>query len=113
MESLTFEEQSNNEREYGKRDYFLYHFELHQGERTAVAYESYAVCRHLCTVFKECKRPGEEYYSYERPAVRYFHFLELEVPIPGEGHKYVRSYKQQDSADDFSHKYVLILRPQI
>ena len=50
---LVLKHDVGDDAEYHERDAFLYDFQLHEGERTAIACISYAVGGHLATIFKE------------------------------------------------------------
>ncbi len=53
-----------------ERDNLLYHFELHEAERTSIALETYPIGGHLKAVFKECDAPREGDYGYHRPFLK-------------------------------------------
>ena len=67
LNRLSLEDEHHYQREYGERNRFLYHLELHKVERAAVAREAYAVRRHGEAVFEECNSPREQDDKYQRP----------------------------------------------
>ena len=67
MQCLTLKKQVGNDGEDNQGDAFLYHLELYERERPAVARETYAVGRHLAAVFEESDAPRENDYSEKRP----------------------------------------------
>lgn len=88
------EKHYGKQREYDKRDRFLYHFQLHQRESPAVAYESHTVGGHLAGVFGKRDNPRDEYHHIERRiGGDYFHLLELEMSVPGESHENIGYYE--------------------
>jgi hypothetical protein len=89
LKSLTLEHYSNKNCKYCKGNNFLNDFKLHKIERTSVFDESYPVGWYLGTIFEECHSPGEKNYNNKRPTGRNFHFLQLEMTIPGECHEYI------------------------
>ena len=101
LQGLSLEHYSDHQGKYGKRNYLLDHFELHEVEGPAITVESDAVGWYLCYVFKECYAPGEQYYGYERPTGRNLHLLKFQVAIPCKCHEQVRGYKEQYCPDRF------------
>ena len=80
-----------------QRDHFLNHFELHQGERTAVPLKSYAVCGHLEAVFEESYSPREKNNEDQRRGVgEEACLLEFEMTVPGKRHEYIGREEKED-----------------
>lgn len=87
MHALPLEEDTCNDGKDDERHAFLYHLQLHQRERTAVADEAEAVCRHLTAVFEESYRPAEGDDTYQGPVAARARLLQLEMSVPGKGHE--------------------------
>ena len=84
--------------EYNQSDCFLYDFQLHKRECTAVALESDSVGRHLAGVFQQGDSPRYEDYHIKRSVGgENLHLLKFQMAIPGESHEYVRDYEKSDS----------------
>ena len=99
VDSLSLEDEHHDDGEDRQGDYFLYHLELQQVERTAVALETYAVGRHGQAIFEEGYAPRKQYDQYEGPARGDFHLAEFEVAVPGESHEDVRKDEHHDGPD--------------
>ena len=67
MEFLAREEEEGEKGEYRQSDHLLDHFELKQGERTAISAEPQSVCRNHETVFEQGYSPGEDYDGIQWP----------------------------------------------
>ena len=96
VELFAAEETEGEDGEHDERDNLLYHFQLHERERSAVLHETHAVGRHLHHVFRQGERPREEDDGDERPAVDEVHFLQFQVAVPGERHENVGAQEQQN-----------------
>ena len=96
LERLALENEQDDDGEDRERDHFLDDFELHQGERAAVAVEADAVGRYGEAVFKESDAPRKKDHADQRPAGGNLHLLELQVPVPGECHEDVGTDQHQD-----------------
>lgn len=94
VELFTLECEMGDDSEDSQRKNFLNHFELHEGEGTAIAYKTNAVCWYLKGVFKKGDSPREKDDSPKRPRVGDFHLGEFQMTIPCEGHKYVAANEQ-------------------
>ena len=79
-----------------KGDDFLDHFQLDKVERAAVVHETQPVRRDLGAVLEKCDSPGKKDDQNQGPSGRDFHFLKFQVPVPGNGHKDVRSNQKQN-----------------
>lgn len=99
LDGLAFEHQGADQGEYGKRDAFLYYFELHQAEGASVDVGAYPVGRHHGGIFKEGDTPRGEYYEDERPPVIDVEFGELELSVPGNSHEYIGDNQEQNSPE--------------
>ena len=116
LDVLSLEHEHHDDGEYRERDDFLYHLELQQVERAAVALEADAVGRDREAVFKEGDPPGKQDDQDERPGRRYFHFLEFKVAIPRECHEDIGKNQHQDSPETVHiaiNSYIPIIRLQI
>ena len=96
MQLLALKQQVGNECEDHQRHHFLYHFELDERERSAVADEADAVGRHLGAVFEESDSPRKQDDSDEGPRGGYVHLLQTQVTVPSECHEDVGDDQQQN-----------------
>ena len=96
LQGLVLEHEGDDDSEDGEGDDFLDDLQLHEGERAAVFDEAYPVGRHLGAVFEEGHSPGEEDDKDEGPSGGDFHFLQLEMAVPCEGHEYVGGDQKED-----------------
>ena len=84
--------------EYDKHhegDDFLYHFELHQSERTAVAFKTHAVRRYLQAVLEESDAPRKQDNKNQRCGVREeARLLQFEMAVPCQGHEDIGGQQQ-------------------
>jgi len=108
LNGLSFEEESNDNREDGKRQHLLDYFQLHQVEGTAVAHKTNSVGRYGETVLKKGNAPGKEDDKDERPARGNLHFLQLEMAVPGECHENIRK-NQHDYGPETLHSLLVYL----
>ena len=99
LDGLPFEKEGDNYREDGERNHLLDHLQLHQVERSAVALEADPVGRDGKAVLEESDAPGKQDDQDKRPARGDFHFLQLEMAVPGERHEDVREDKHYDGPD--------------
>ncbi len=102
LQWLPFEQDSYQYREDCQRNSLLDNLQLHNVERTAVLIEPDPVGRHLGAIFEECQSPRKQNDEKYRPARGNLHFLQLEMPIPGESHKNI-GYNQQSDCQDSLH----------
>lgn len=86
-------------------DYFLNDLELQNGEWTAIAFKTHTVGRHLETVFEQGYTPGEQYHGIERPGGGDTGRVELQMAVPGEGHKHVGNYEKAEGDQSCRHCY--------
>ena len=96
LDGLPFEQESNDDREDGKRQHFLNNFQLHQVEGTAVPLKADPVGRYGETVLKEGDAPGKEDDKDKRPARGNLHFLQFEMAVPCECHENIRKNQHED-----------------
>ena len=101
LDRLPFEKKGYDYSEYRQWNGFLNDLQLHDIERTAVAGKAEAVRRDLGAIFEECQSPWQKNHKDNRPSGRNFHFLKLEMPIPGERHENIGRNKQQNSENRF------------
>ena len=87
LQSLALEEEGCEYREDNQRDNLLHHLELHQRKWASVAHKTYAVGRYLARILGQRDTPREEYHQPQGPRRDELHLLQLQVAIPGEGHK--------------------------
>ena len=96
VEMFTLKHEGGYHREDRERNDFLYHFELDERERSAVADEADAVGRHLGAVFEESDSPRKQDDSDEGPRGGYVHLLQTQVTVPSECHEDVGDDQQQN-----------------
>lgn len=89
VQTLPLEENVGNDGEDDEGNAFLYHLELDQRERPAVADEADAVGWHLAAVLEEGYRPAEDYHTSQGPVAADASLLQFEVSIPCYGHENV------------------------
>ena len=106
LERLALEDEHHDNREDRQRNDFLDDLQLHQVERAAVAVETDAVGRDGEAVLEKGDAPREQDDEDERPAGRHFHFLQFQVPVPGEGHKDVGANQHQDGPESLHNEFV-------
>ena len=97
MQALSLKENVGYHCKYAKTDTLLYHLQLYQAERAAVALEAHPVGRHLAAILEESNSPRERYHADKRPLGRHACSLQLQMPIPSQSHKDVAKYEQDDS----------------
>lgn len=107
VEGFTLEEEGDNQSEDNEGDNLLDHFQLHKAEGATVAVEAEAVGWNLGAIFKECQTPGEEDDKDEGPAGGDFHFLKLQMAVPGKCHEYVGKDQQKDCSYSFNHLTII------
>ena len=93
---LTTEHESDYYSKNCKGDNFLNYFELHKVERAAVAGETDSVGRNGEAVFEEGDTPRKQDHQNERPAGGNLHFIQFQMPLPGECHKDVGEHQHQN-----------------
>ncbi len=106
-EGLMFEHQQRKHRKHDQRDDLLYHLELKEAERAAIAIEADPIGRHLKGIFKQCDAPADEYDAEQTQRVEAFDVFEFQMPVPCHGHKRIRDKKEYDSDDRFLHVAIL------
>ena len=96
LQSLALEEEGCEYREDNQRDNLLHNLELHECKWTTIACETDTIGRNLARVLGKCDAPREEYHQPQGPRRDELHLLQLQVAIPGEGHKDIRNHEQQN-----------------
>ena len=86
-DGLALEDGGHDDGEDGERDALGQYLELHQRERTSVDLATYAVGGDHKAVFEECYAPRGENDEYQWPIAVDLHFGQLQVAVPGKGHK--------------------------
>jgi hypothetical protein len=87
LELLSLEEDVGYDAEHNEGDDFLYDFQLHKRERSAVFDKANPVGRHLTAVFEESDCPREGNDAEEWPVRRDAGLVELQVSVPRKRHK--------------------------
>ena len=101
MQRLALEEQGGEDGEDDERHHFLNDLELHQREGAAIAGEADAVGRNLARILEERDAPREEDDGKQGPMGGNLHLLQLQVPVPGEGHEDVGDDEQKNGVESF------------
>ena len=70
-EGLATKHQSGQDGKDDERNDFLHHLELDERERSAIAFETYAVGRHLAHIFKQGNSPRKQYDHNQGPTGTY------------------------------------------
>ena len=96
VEGFALETKGHDDGEYYQGDDFLQNLQLNQGEGAAVVQKADAIGGHLTHVFKQGDAPREEDDGYEGPVATDTRFLQLQVAVPGKGHKDVGQDKQEN-----------------
>ena len=109
MQRLALEEQRGEHSEDDERDDLLDDLELHERERSSVADETDAVRRNLARILEERDAPRKEDDGKQGPMGGDLHLLQLQVPVPGEGHEDVGNDEQKDGVEAFHIPFSLIL----
>ena len=100
------EYRDRNRCEHRKRNRFLDNLQLHQAEWPAVDAAPDIVCGNHETVLQERDAPRSENHENQRPVGADVHFFELEVAVPGCGHKDVTDDQENDCKDSGFHNDV-------
>ena len=87
MKLLPLEKNVGDDAEHNEGDDFLYDFQLHKRERSAVFDKANPVGRHLAALFEEGNCPREGNDAEERPVRRDAGLVELQVSVPCKRHK--------------------------
>ena len=95
VDGLALEDEEDDDAEDCEGDDFLDHLELDEVEWTAVLGVADAVGGDCEAVLEESDTPREQDDQDERPAGGDLHFAQLEMPVPGERHEYVRADEHQ------------------
>ena len=95
-EGLLLEEYQHEDGEDGQREKLLDYLELPEVERTAILDEADAVGRHHKTVFDQSDTPTEEDDQWQRELTEPRGALQLQVTVPCERHKDIRTSEEQE-----------------
>ena len=87
VERLTLKEDIGDGGKDYQRHALLDNLQLNERERTAVAIESQAVGGYLKAILEEGDEPRKENHYDEWPMSRGARLLQLQMTIPGQGHK--------------------------
>ena len=101
MQALPLEQERSENREDNQGNHFLQDFELDQAERPSVSLETDAVRRNLERVLEQGNRPRKQDNGIQRPVRTDFHFLELQMPVPGECHEDIGNDQHPDGCQNF------------
>lgn len=95
MQTLALEQNAGHDSENHERDTLLYHLELNERERAAIALKSDSIGWHLAAIFEEGYAPRKHYHAYQWPRCRRACLLQSQMAIPGQSHKHVAQQEQQ------------------
>ena len=91
VDGLPLEDEEDDDGEYRQGDDLLDDLKLDKVERSSVLGVADAVGRDCEAVLEEGYAPGEQDDHDKRPARRYLHFTQFEMPVPCECHEDVRA----------------------
>lgn len=94
VQVLPLEEDVGDDAEDNQRDDFLYDFELHQVERSAVVDEADTVGRHQEAILYAGNHPREADDGNQRPVRRDACLVEFQVSVPCKCHENVAANQQ-------------------
>jgi hypothetical protein len=94
--SLCFEKEQGKQHKDNQGNNFLHHLKFDETEWASIPFEPYFISRHLKTIFKQSNSPANEYDADERQRLEPFYFLELQMSIPGKGHKHIAQNQEED-----------------
>ena len=103
VQVLPLEEDVGDDAEDNQRDDFLYDFELHQVERSAVVDEADTVGRHLTAVLEKGNHPREGNDQIEGPVRGDARLLQAQMSVPRERHKHIAHDEQQNRINTVCH----------
>src|SRR5690554_6740629 len=87
FDRFVFEENHREDHEHHESDDFLKDFEFDQREGSTVFFKADSIGRHLKEVFKEGDAPTDHHDTDQAQVFKPFQVFELQVTIPGKGHK--------------------------
>jgi hypothetical protein len=93
-ERFRFKNNDNKKGKNNQRDHLLDHFELPEIERPAVFMEPDPVGGNLEDIFEKGNAPTDEDHRKQAELAEIIPLAELQMPVPGEGHKYVGKQQQ-------------------
>ncbi len=102
-ESLCLEKGNGKNGEDRECDHLLDNFKLPEVKRPSVTGKAHTVGRYLEHVFKEGDAPADEDNSLNSQIAEAINTLELQMTIPGQGHKGIGQGKEEDGKQCFVH----------
>ena len=93
FDGFVLEKDHGKDHEYHQGDDFLKDFEFDKGEWPAVFFEANSIGRYLKEVLKEGNAPTDHHNADQTEIFKPFKVFELQVPVPGEGHKGVGQHQ--------------------
>ena len=96
VQGFASEKHGGEDAKDNQRDALLYHLELYQWEWPSIVLKANAIGWHLEAILKESYAPWKQDDANKWPTGGDFHFLQLQMPIPSEGHEYVGYGKKSD-----------------
>ncbi len=99
MQTLSLEQEADDDSEDGQRDDFLNHFQLYEREGTTVANEANAVGWNGKAILDEGDAPREGDDANEGPVAADAGFLQTQVTVPGEGHEHIAGQKEKNGLE--------------
>ena len=113
LQGFVIEDRRRDDGKYGQGDGFLDDLELHEAEGTSVDAATHGVRGNHEEVFDERHTPRGQDDQNERPVGADVHFLELEVAVPGGGHKDIADNQEDNGKDsDFHDRFSLVVGAQ-
>ena len=109
MDGLSFEDKKDDDGENRQGDDLLDDLELDEVERPAVLGIADAVGGDGEAILEECDSPREQDDQDERPARRYLHFTQFQMPVPCECHEDVRADEHEYGPNTLMHFACLLI----
>ena len=109
VDGLSLEDEEDDDREDRQGDDLLDDLQLDEVERSAVLGVTDAVGGDRQAVLEESYAPREQDDQDERPARRYLHFTQFQMPVPCECHEDVRADEHEYGPNTLMHFACLLI----
>ena len=106
MELLMLEDKVSDDSEHHKGDTLLDNLQLHEVEGTAIIDKTQTVGGYLTAIFEESDHPRKGDHQIQGPVSGDARLLQVQMPIPGEGHKHIAHDEQQNRINTVCHTSV-------
>jgi len=95
-EGFCFEKEQGEQHKNNQGNNFLHHLKFYETERASIAFKAYFICWYLKTIFKQGDSPTNKDNADERQRFKPFYFLELQMSVPGKGHKHIAQNQEEN-----------------